>query len=78
MVGEEEKIVHDKMFGLGEARVMIMVHVICQGRSCGPCTSHMYACMQFQHKVGCNLCTAAPNLQPCTDHAMERHITESL
>lgn len=82
---EEEKIEHDKMFGLGEVRVLIMVSCDVSRRKKILWTMHtcMHAC-----KVGCMLLAATFALlqqhKPAamhthththTDHAMERHIT---
>lgn len=79
---EEEKIEHDKMFGLGEVRVLIMVSCDVSSRKILWTMQHMHAC-----KLGCMLqplhCCSRAAHKPAgshahTDHAMERHITESL
>ena len=74
---EEEKIEHDKMFGLGEVRVLIMVSCDVSRRKI---LWTMHTCMHARLAACCNLCLAAAGQHTAmhTDHAMERHITESL
>ena len=78
---EEEKkdcSVHDKMFGLGEVQVLIIVPRDMSRKILW--TMHIdHTCMhaaavQQQHKAGFAMLSQQQGLQPCTD-AMERHIT---
>ena len=82
MAREEEKkyfAVHDKMFRLGEVRVLIIVPRDMSRKILW--TMHIdHTCMHAvqQHKAGLQCCSCQQQqqgLHPCTD-AMERHITD--
>ena len=63
MAGQEEKIVHDKLFGLGEVRVLIMVSCDVPRKISWTMRA---ACMQdWLHAA---IFASAASLQPCIQH----------